>query len=233
MVFNGARAVLVVLISLAVVSCGQDTGADPDAAATDSPTAPASAAAAAWPASLTVVGDGYPRAGDACRVIGESAATVDFLDDSATLVGCRDKADAARLGGRVLTVVDGVTLVSVPRTTGGDGDGQGDSKVAGTDYHATSQIRCSGMRGASPGMCDAGVKRRVGDDGGSLIEVSWPGGGRRTLFFDAKGAFLSADGNQADGSAAYTAKVSRREDIQIIRFGPEQYEVPDVFLLGD
>lgn len=89
---------------------------------------------ASWPQSLKVVGDGFPKAGDACRTIGESDATVDYLDDSATLVGCLSAEDAAKLGGKVVATVDGVTLVSVPtsNTPSGGDDGQGDAKVAGT-----------------------------------------------------------------------------------------------------
>ena len=76
----------------------------------------ADAAASAWPANLPVFGDGFPNAGDACRRVGESAATVDFLDDSASLVGCLTADDAMKLDGKVVAVIDGVTLVSVPTT---------------------------------------------------------------------------------------------------------------------
>lgn len=74
-----------------------------------------------WPESLNVIGDGYPNIGDACRRIGESAATSDFLDDAADLVGCPGKPDdgaataiAVESRGRVVGEVDGVTLLSVP-----------------------------------------------------------------------------------------------------------------------
>lgn len=66
-----------------------------------------------WPASLKLVGDGFPNRGDPCRRIGETAATVDFLDDSASLVGCRAVSEAQALGGRIVGTVDGITLVSV------------------------------------------------------------------------------------------------------------------------
>jgi len=72
------------------------------------------AAEAGWPASLLVFGDGFPSPGDPCRRIGESQATVNFLDHTATLAGCLSAADAARLGGRIVGTVDGVTLVSIP-----------------------------------------------------------------------------------------------------------------------
>lgn len=229
--------VLALSLPLILAACG--TAEQSATAAPASQAASAGAAAAPWPAPLRIVGDGFPKAGDACRIVGESAATSDFLDDSATLVGCRDAADAARLGGRQVAVIEGVTLVSVPRSAtapaaaSGDGDGQGDAKVPGTEFNATAQIPCSGFRGTTPGPCEAGVKRGAGVDGGSVIEVSWPGGGGRALFFDAKQAFLTAQSNQADGSAGWTTTVTREGDRQVIRFGPERYEVRDVFLTGD
>jgi len=67
-----------------------------------------------WPASLPVFGDGFPNPGDACRRVGESAETANYLDHTATLVGCLSADDAAKLGGNVVATVDGVTLVSVP-----------------------------------------------------------------------------------------------------------------------
>lgn len=90
----------------------------PASTAAEAATDPASPAAAQWPASLRVVGDGFPKPGDPCRVIGESDATSNFLDDSATLAGCLSVEDAAKLGGKVVGTVDGVTLVSVPNPGG-------------------------------------------------------------------------------------------------------------------
>lgn len=69
---------------------------------------------APWPDSLRVIGDGYPASGDSCRHLGETAATVDFLDHTRTLVGCPTPKTAQALGGTVVGVVDGITLVSIP-----------------------------------------------------------------------------------------------------------------------
>jgi hypothetical protein len=76
----------------------------------------------AWPSGFNVMGDGYPRPGDPCRRLGESALTVNYLDDSALLVGCpgisSDSATLAlvtALGGQAVGAAEGVTLVSIPQ----------------------------------------------------------------------------------------------------------------------
>lgn len=206
------------------------TSADPTADNGAAPAAPA--AAFQWPASLTVVGDGFPEAGSACRIIGESAATIDFLDDSATLVGCPTAEDAAKLGGKTVSTIDGVVLVSVPATRAPMPAGGGDAKVAGTDYNATAEIRCAGYRKHPAGLCPAGVKRG-GEGGMTVVDINWPDGDRRALFFDKAGALVSADTSQADGSAAFEPKGVKQGDTTIVTIGPERYEIPDVFVMGD
>lgn len=184
-----------------------------------------------WPAGLRTVGDGWPAPGDPCRVIGETAATVDLLDHDATLVGCRSDADAARLGGRIVARVEGIVLLSVPARPPGDGDGRGDATVAGTDFHATAVLRCSGVRGAGPGSCDAGV-RRHGPGGTAAVEVRWPDGGRRVLLFDRAARAIAAEA--APGEQAPPPVSSTRLDDRItVVVGAERYEMPDVFVLGD
>jgi hypothetical protein len=214
------------------------SGCKPAAAPTSQAAAPAdpavaTATPATWPASLNVMGDGFPKAGDACRRIGETEATVNYLDDSATLAGCLSADDAARLGGTVVGTVDGVTLVSVPNKTAiaGDGDGQGDAKVAGTNYHATAQIRCAGYKGAAAGTCEAGVVRDA--ETGPYIDVTLPDGVKRTIFFNKDGSFLSFSTAQADGTAAMPITSSREGDLTIAKLGTERYEIPDVFVQGD
>jgi len=75
-----------------------------------------------WPAGFVVLGDGFPTAGDACRRLGETELTVNYLDDSAQLIGCPGAASdgpavaiLADTGGRVVGTVKGVTLISVPQ----------------------------------------------------------------------------------------------------------------------
>ncbi len=199
-----------------------------DAAAPMAPAADIATAPATWPASLNVMGDGFPNAGDACRKIGESEATVNYLDHTATLAGCLSADDAAKLGGTVVGTVDGVTLVSVPTRAAMAGDG--DAKVAGTGYHATAQIPCSGYKGAAAGMCDAGVVRD--GESGPYVEVSLPDGVKRTIFFNKDGSFLTFSTAEADGTAALKAAASREGDTTIATLGTERYEIPDAFVQG-
>lgn len=217
-----------------LAACSQDTApASEDIRASD---AAAAGTGFAWPASLPVFGDGFPGPGAACRRIGESPATVEFLDDSAALVGCPTAQDAARLGGTVLKQIDGVTLVSVPNdraATPGDGDGQGDAKVAGTPYNATAQLRCEGYRGMKATMCNAGVQRNA-EGGQTLVSIDWPDGvNSRMLIFDQTGKVISANTNEADGSSKFPVVGKRAGDTTIVTIGPERYEVPDVFIKGD
>ena len=222
-------------IAVALVVSGCKPAAEPasQADATSEPEVAATAAAVTWPASLNVMGDGFPNSGDACRKIGESEATVNFLDDSATLAGCLSADDAAKLGGTVVATVDGVTLVSVPAkpATAGDGDSQGDAKVAGTHYNATAQIRCAGYKGASAGMCEAGVVR--GTETGTYVEVTLPDGVQRTIFFNNDGSFLSFSAAEADGTAAMKSGSTREGDTTIATLGSERYDIPDAFVKGD
>lgn len=97
-------AMFVAAIMLAACQQGDDNAAN----------AAGPAPVSGWPASLKVWGDGFPSPGDACRRIGESQATMNYLDHTATLAGCLSAADAAGLGGRIVGTVDGVTLVSIP-----------------------------------------------------------------------------------------------------------------------
>jgi hypothetical protein len=112
-----------------------------------------------------------------------------------------------------------------------DGDGQGDAKVAGTNFNATAQIRCSGYQGAAAGMCAAGVVR--GTETGTYVDVTLPDGRTRTIFFNKDGSFLSFSTAEADGTAAMEINAQRDGDTTIATLGPERYEIPDAFVLGD
>jgi hypothetical protein len=115
------RSLPIACAALLFVACGQKA---PPPADTSEPEAPATTATV-WPKALNPFGDGYPKAGDPCRRVGESAATADFLDDSAILVGCPpgDAAAIAAVGGKTVGEVEGITLISIS---------QGDANVGMT-----------------------------------------------------------------------------------------------------
>lgn len=221
------------LVALALSGC-QKAVDQAAPAAEPQATAPAvEPAQATWPASLPVFGDGLPNPGDPCRRVGESLETVDYLDDSASLLGCLSADDEAKLGGKAVATIDGVTLVSVPTAAAvlGDGDSQGAAKVAGTEYNATERIPCSGYQGAPAGMCEAAVVR--GAETGTYVDVTLPGGGKRTIFFNKDSSFLSFSTAEADGTSAMKSSSSRKGDTTIATLGTERYEIPDVFVRGD
>jgi hypothetical protein len=115
---QGILLPLGLIAALGLAACGEPA-ALPKA---ESPASPAvSAPPATWPADLRVMGDGFPRAGDACRRLGESALTSNYLDDSAVLVGCPGSAADSPArgvlkipGSRAVGAAEGVTFISIP-----------------------------------------------------------------------------------------------------------------------
>lgn len=72
-----------------------------------------------FPEGLKIMGEGYPYPGGPCRLLGETFATSELLDDSADLLGCpSDAMEDPRVAavGRVVGRYEGVVLVSVPRS---------------------------------------------------------------------------------------------------------------------
>lgn len=105
------KTTCVVAISLALASCDKS----------QTSTANVQAEEFKWPASLKPFGTGFPDETSTCRQLGESAATANYLDDSAILVGCPGgpsdiaaKQIITTKGGRVIDGIGGVTLLSVP-----------------------------------------------------------------------------------------------------------------------
>ena len=178
-----------------------------------------------FPASLAAMGDGYPDSGDPCRKLGESDVTSNWLDDSAMLVGCPDKDSADHLGGTIVEVVDGFFLVSLPVQTKGD-----EPDLPSTGFNATAVITCA-IEDEAPEDCDAGVRRKWGEDGTTLVEVTRPDGSRRGIFFRGTEAY-GAESARADGSANWPFDVRHDGGNSIVRFGPELYVIPDELVVG-
>ena len=213
-----------IALSFALSACGSsDSDATPEAEASASAAAPSPGE---FPASLAAFGDGYPASGDPCRKLGESEVTSNWLDDSATLVGCPTKESAEKLAGSIVETVDGFYLVSIPLK-----QDDSDALVPGTDFHATTTLPCSVGEGAEMGSCNAGVKRKWGDDGTTLVEVTKPDGTKRAIFFMGSEA-TGADSAQADGSAGWDFKATRNGDETTVTFGPERYVIPDMLVVG-
>ena len=226
------RPVLAGASALALIACGQT-------ADTSEPEAPTEDVAVI-PETLAPFGDGYPASGDPCRRLGESAATSNYLDDSAILVGCPTEASTEALGGEIVDNIDGVRLVSVSmgdanvgiRENGPIAGGEEDAMVAGTEYNATTILDC-GFDGNPPNQsCNAGVKRNWGEEPGEhLVEVTKPDGRKRAIFFRGTEPY-GADSAQSDGSAGWDFETSRDGDRMTISYGPETYVIVDALITG-
>ena len=64
-----------------------------------------------------------------------------------------------------------------------------------------------------------------------LVEVMKPDGRKRAIFFRGTTAY-GADSAQADGSASWTFKATRRSYETVISYGPESYVIPDALVIG-
>jgi hypothetical protein len=157
----------------------------------------------AWPASLKVMGDGYPAAGDTCRRLGESDATINYLDDSSTLVGCPgvDTSSAARAllastDAVAVGDVDGVTMFAIPF-----------DPTALTNAETTGEIDLTTHKGILTGIEVA--EYTVEAHAGQTINVSLDG--RGSMYFNvmppSDGAALYV-GSRAIDSADFWAGVA-------------------------
>lgn len=105
-----------------------------------------------------------------------------------------------------------------------------DTKVAGTNYNATTQITCAGYKSAATAKCEAGVIRN--GSMGSTVEVTLADGTQRAIFFNPDGGFLSFSTAEADGTAAMAISSEKKGDLTIAKLGTETYEIPEAFVVG-
>ncbi len=151
------KLVLAGASALTLAACGgadADTS-EPDVAVED---------IAIIPESLAPFGDGYPNSGDPCLRLGESAATSNYLDDSATLVGCPSEAAAEAVGGNIVGNIDGVRLVSVPMGDANIGMTSPIGENGPVDPPAPAQAKEVAVRGENglEGKCAMRVARETG-----------------------------------------------------------------------
>lgn len=133
------QAIMAGASALALAACGGSPAED-DAAGKDA----SAETLVSIPESLAPFGEGYPNAGDPCRNLGESAATSNYLDDSAVLVGCPSEASAEALNGNIVGNVEGVRLVSVPMGDANVGMGENGPVASPVQAEAPREVPIRG-----------------------------------------------------------------------------------------
>ena len=76
-------------------------------------------------------------------------------------------------------------------------------------------------------QCEFGVARAGG--GYATIVITKPDGRPRAIFF-RRGRPIGADSSEADGSFEF--RVTKANDLHLIRLGNERYEIPDAVVFG-
>jgi heat shock protein HslJ len=137
--------------------------------------------------------------------------------------------DVQRLGGGARGFVAADYLEPAVSPDGRVATGPDDSALrAGHGrFDATGRLPCAQERGQPIGQCQFGVARAGG--GYATVVVTLPAGRERVLYF-RMGQAIGADTSEAEGERLFS--VTREDDLQHIRVGPERYEVPDAVVLG-
>lgn len=103
------------------------------------------------------------------------------------------------------------------------GASQYDALVAGTNFNATGEIPCARYMGQPMASCRFGVIRR--GDGDATVQVFWPDGGERFIYFES-GAATSSD----SAAGIYSEK---RSDLNMVSIGTdERFAIPDAVIFG-
>lgn len=175
--------------------------------------------------SVKALDAGFPERGSPCRRVGETAATIEFLDDQSTLVACPGSRSsifvtkfASAQNGRIVGYVDGVTLIAIPMR-----------KLEAP--HDAPSLSCTLVPGERPQPCTYFVVRRGG--GISIVNITRPDGATRAVHF-ANGRVTGAEVKAPDGKASKRRVTSTREvDRFIVGFSGEHYEIPASALEAD
>jgi hypothetical protein len=94
-------------------------------------------------------------------------------------------------------------------------------RAARGQFDASGEVPCAWAVGQPMSPCAFGVAR---DGREATVVVTRPDGRARAIFF-RDGRAIGADIAQADGDIRFS--VSREGDLNMIRIGPERYEIPD------
>ena len=192
-------------------------------------TSPA-AAETSWPISLNPIGEGYPVKGSVCRQMGESAVTVRHLDDSAVLVGCPGAAESvfvrkyvAKIGGRVVDEIDGVTLISIShdQQAANAAARDDDAKAIADVFKPAGQLRCALTPSQRLSQCSFGIARKRGL---TVVKIAKPDGGSREIYF-ANDKVVGSDVDKTAGTAKRRVLTTREVDLFMIAIGEERYEI--------
>jgi heat shock protein HslJ len=95
------------------------------------------------------------------------------------------------------------------------------------DFDVTGQIPCAQSAGQPMMQCDFGVARAGG--GYATVVIKKSDGRTRAIFFRL-GKPIGADTSEADGYPEF--RVTKENDLHLIRVGNERYEIPDAVVLG-
>lgn len=191
-----------------------------------------------WPASFVVLGDGYPHSGDACRRLGESAATANYLDHMAMLVGCPGSSDSAAVRAilghqrhaRVVGRADGVTLISISTEADPAGSQQRHAQPKLSPIGASGTLPCERGNGQTKTMCKFGVVHH--SDRSTTVVVYWPDGVTRAIFFGITGRVIGTAASASDRPMPGDTVTRKHAGINLISIGNERYEIEDSVLSG-
>lgn len=149
-------------------------------------------------------------------------------------LGCRSDGEQAwcdvqQLGGGARGFVAAKYLLPAVSPDGSVSVGPDDSALRAGEgkFEASGKIPCALAAGQPITRCDMRVARAGG--GYATVVVTKPGGRTRAIFF-RMGRPVGADTSQADGYPAFHA--SKEADLNLIKIGPERYEIPDAVVLG-
>ncbi|MFT4064459.1 hypothetical protein [Paraburkholderia sp.] len=192
----------------------------------------------AWPSSFVVLGNGYPHAGDACRRLGESAATANYLDHMAMLVGCPGPGNSAAARAildhrraRVVGEADGVTLISISTESGPPPGYHGNhAPIKPTSFSTTGTLPCERGNGQTKTMCRFGIVRH--GDRSATVVISWPDGRTRAIFFGANDRVIGTGAKADDRPMPGNTLTQKSAGANLISIGDERYEVVDTVLSG-